>query len=251
MRLGDKLKNNFAKNLQLLRTRNDLTQAKLVQELNSRYSDIELQRTSIVSYETEGSMPKMDALYCIADYFGKTMDQLVSPTMDKPVLRPSWLEERIAEPGMQVKGECGKTPLQIGEVEKSAEQAQEVNIDHLLTTCAEGIAYRQFYTEFLKSLYQQLLDNANKEEQAKVDNIFSKTFLGCLVSKSKYMRDTAENLLPEPEFSVFMAFSNKDADIQLVAKGLEMTKEEVIAAFNSAQTKLSSIMEGNFKSNLT
>ncbi len=243
MRRGDKLKNNFAKNLQLLRTRNNLTQAKLVHELNSKYTDMELQRTSIVSYETEGSMPKIDALYCIADYFSKTMDQLVSPTMDKPVLRHSWLEDRILEPGMKVKGASGNN---CG-IENAAQQALEVNIDQILTTCADGIAHRQFHTEFLKSLYQQLLDNANKEEQAKIENIFSKTFLGCLVNKSKYMRDAAENLLPEPEFSVYMAFSNKGADIQTVANGLGMTKEEVIAAFNSAQTKMSSIFEASLK----
>ncbi len=252
MRLGDKLKKNFAKNLQILRTGNNLTQAKLADALNERYGqdDIELRRTSIVNYESvEGAMPRMDALYCIADYFGKTIDQLISPTMSKPVLRYQWLANEVGmgpeskvETPRQTKSnqECG--------VNKNESTSFELNVDNILTTCVDGIAYRKFYIEFLKKLFQQLLKNAESEEHAeKLEKLFHKTFLGCLIDKSKYLQDMAENMLDKQEFDVFMAFQDTTASTTMIAKALGMEEKEVVTIFNTAQHKISIAFAGNSK----
>ncbi len=253
MRLGDKLKKNFAKNLQSLRTQHDLTQAKLVDILNEKYKvyDIELQRTSIVNYESEGAMPRIDALYCIAEHFGKTIDQILSSSMDKPALIPQWmLRERGPEPAMPT--ETGQWNRVSVHADKNALRSSDVNLDAILSTCVDGMLYRQFYTDLLKKLYQQLQESAETDEnREKVGILFHKTFLGCLMERSGYFQDLADKALDKHEYQVFMAFKEPAATVGLVAKGLEMTEEEVVTIFTSAQTKIASILEGNSKTNLS
>ncbi len=248
MKLGDKLKQNFAKNLQNLRTQNDLTQARLADVLNDKYKDfeIDLQRTSIVNYEREGAMPKIDALYCIADYFGKTIDQIISPSMEKPVLSFHRMIQEAAGPVTTVNTERQSSSVQTNEV-----NLQELNIDNLLTTCVNGLLYRQFYVEVLKQVYQQLLENAGTEGTAKIETMFSKIFLGCLISKSKYLQNLAEKQLDEQQYDVFTAFQDNQATISMVANAKGLTEEEVICIFNTAQSKISSVIEENSKSNLS
>jgi transcriptional regulator with XRE-family HTH domain len=248
MSLGNTLKKNFAKNLQNLRTKKDLTQANLADALNNKYKDhdIQLKRTSIVNYETEEAMPRIDALYCIADYFEKTIDQIISPTMDKPLLT-NFLDlpgigagpivdaarsNRYRVTGMERIREKGDVP------------ASDLDIDGILTTCVDGIMYKKFYVEFLKALYQKLYDDApTTEDKEKFEKTFYKTFLGCRMSKSKYLQDTARNLLEEQEFEVFMAFQDSDTSIETVAKANGLTVPRVVEIFNKAQYKLSSFTE--------
>ncbi len=247
MRLGDKLKRNFAKNLQSLRTRNDLTQAKLVDALNDKYKqfDIELQRTSIVNYEAEGAMPRIDALYCIADYFGKTIDQMISPTMDRPALTHQWMTPGIGlEPTVQAESGWRNGSAPERSLNESAVRTDNLHLDTIMTTCVEGILYRQFYVEVLKNLFQQLQENAaTAEEREKVETMFYRTFLGCQISKSKYLQDLAETLLDEQEFKIFMFFKDSATTISMVAKALEITEETVVTTFNSAQSKISSVLK--------
>lgn len=255
MRFGDKLKRNFAKNLQTLRTRNNLTQAKLVDELNEKYKshDIELQRTSIVNYEAEGAMPRIDALFCIAQHFGKTIDEIISPAMDRPAFLSPWMiQERSLESGVQREREPWNRGAHAGDFGKSTARSSDLNLDAILTTCVDSLAHRQFHIELLKKLYQLLLKEAkNEEDLERLGTMFHKTYLGCVISKSKYLQELAETMLNEQERSVFMAFQDADTTTNLVAKALEMTDEEVVAVFISAQTKMSSITEGKSKSNLT
>lgn len=246
MRFGDKLKKNFAKNLQSLRTRNDLTQAKLVDVLNDKYKnfDIDLRRTSIVSYEAEGAMPKMDSLYCIADYFGKTIDQMISSSMDRPVLAHPWMSQAVASaPRVAVEMEESSRLTKAGETDRSAPCTNDAEINTILSSCVDGITYRQFYVEFLKDFLQQLRETApTTEYREELDTIFYRTFLACQISKSKYLHDLAGNLLDKQEFSVFMAFENRNTTVDLVAKALKMSEEEVVSIFNSAQAKMAAVI---------
>lgn len=250
MRFGDTLKKNFAKNLQSLRTQNNLTQAKLADVLNDKYRDYEigLQRTSIVNYETAEAMPKIDALYCIADYFGKTIDQIISPTMEKPVITFHRMMQEVAPgPVTTITTERQSSPLRT-----TCENLPEVNVNSIITTCANGLMYRQFYVEVLRKLYEQLLENAKTEEAgAQIETMFNKTFLGCLLSKSNYMQTLIKDQLNEQESEVFMTFQDHQATVTMVAKAHGLTEEEVIAIFNTAQNKISSVLEGNAKSNLS
>jgi len=249
MRLGDKLKKNFAKNLQSLRTQNDLTQARLAEVLNDKYRDFEigLQRTSIVNYESEGAMPRIDALYCIADYFGKTIDQIISPTMEKPVITfHQMMQEVTSGPVTTITTERQRSSA------RACSDLPELNIDSIITNCANGLQYRHFYIEVLKKLYTQLLDSAKTEEAVKqIETMFNKTFLGCLLSKSNYMQNLTKNLLNEQESEVFRLFQDNEATVTMVAKANGLTEEEVISIFNTAQSKISSVLEGNSKSNLS
>lgn len=254
MRLGDKLKKNFAKNLQTLRTQKELTQAKLVDALNQKYKDfdIELQRTSIVNYESEAAMPRIDALYCIADYFGKTVDQVISATMDKPVLRHPWMaQESRPEPVLNIETERKSSgTFEGGDVQ--ALQTNQADFNSILATCVDGIFYRQFYVDFAKKLFEQLQDTAgNNEDREKFATMFYRTFLGCQISRNNYFQNLAKETLEPKEFEVFMAFKDHTSGINMVAKGLGMSEEEVILIFNRAQTKMSLEIEGNSKTDLS
>jgi len=194
MSLGNTLKKNFAKNLQNLRTQSDLTQAKLADALNDQYKDfdIQLKRTSIVNYETEEAMPRIDALFCIADYFGRTIDQIISPTMDKPLITnfldmPGSGAGPIADAARsqryQVSGISRVT-------EKNDAPVSGLDVDGILATCVDGIMYKKFYMEFLKTLYKKLLEEApTTTEKKNFEKTFFKTFLGCQISRSKYLQD--------------------------------------------------------------
>ena len=251
MRFGEKLKKNFAKNLQLLRTRNDLTQAKLVDVLNDKYQEFELglRRTSIVSYEGEaGAMPKIDALYCIADYFGKTIDQIIGPDMDNAGISNSEAVERV---GPSKPPEQKSRGMEFTNADQKLLHSNDVNIDRLLNNCVESIANRQFHVVLLTNFLQELEKNEAKEkEKQKISSIFHRTFVNALISKSNYLEQLANDLLDKSEFKVFMAFKERDADMHMVAKGLDMTEQEVFTIFNVAQTKISAFLEGNAKTNL-
>ena len=178
---------------------------------------------------------------------------MISPSMERPVLLPTWmLREGGLEPAMQDTAAPWSGLPYAGDSDKSATRSSDLNLDAILTTCVEGMVYRQFHVELLKKLLQQLHENAaTVEDREKIDTLFHKTFLGCVIKKSKYLRDLAETLLDEQEFNVFMAFQDPATTTQLVAKALERTEEEVVTIFISAQTKISSITGGNSKSNLS
>lgn len=243
MSLGNTLKKNFAKNLQNLRTQSNLTQAKLADTLNDKYKDfdIHLKRTSIVNYETGEAMPRIDALFCIADHFGRTIDQIISPTMDKPrlihFLGPGPVADAARSERYQATGIERVT-------EKNDLPVSGMDIDGILTTCVDGMLYRRFYVEFLGSLYQKLYEEAPTPESKKnFEKTFFKTFLGCQISKSKYLQDLAENMLSEQEFEIFMAFQDHNTTIESVAKANDLTEPQVVEIFNKAQHKLSSVIE--------
>lgn len=252
MRLGDKLKKNFAKNLQNLRTQQDLTQAKLADTLNEKYRDvnIDLQRTSIVNYETGSTMPKIDALYCIADYFGKSIDQMISPTMEKPLLSHYWIGQELRQ-GPVTTPEMERRNALADKNEREDEShflTQDANVNKILATCVNGILNRQFYVEFLRTLYQKLLENAaTREDKDKFEQTFLKTFLSCQLNKSKYLQDLTDNFLDEQEYEIFMAFQDTSVHIDMVAKAHGLTENEVIVIFNTAQNKISSLLEGHSK----
>lgn len=245
MKLGQKLKENFAKNLQTLRDKKKLTQEGLARELSNNYKgcDIDLKRTSIVGYESsDGAMPKIDALYCIAQYFGKTIDQMISPSMDNPVLVHQWMIQ-----GPATGPNLNHEPVRLSKSQRdeSRVQMEDLNMDSIIRTCANGMAYRQFYVEFLKQLYQELLKSAGDAAGVeRFETMFQRTFMGCLISKSKYTHDLAENLLNDQERAVFLAFQQTQATTEMVATALKLTEKDVINIFNAAQNKISSILEG-------
>lgn len=241
------MKKNFAKNLQRLRNQNDLTQARLAEALNEKYKDfnIQLQRTSIVNYEKEEAMPRIDALYCIADYFGRTIDQIISPTMHKPVISTPFEGNSVSGPRYVTMNIAAREEGSQG----AGIAAGELDLDRILTACVDGIQYRQFYIEFLKRLFQTLRDEApSTTEREKFEKTFYKTFVGCQISRSKYLQDMAQQLLNEQEFVIFMAFEENSMTVENVAKAQGITELEVIDIFNKAQYKLSAFMDGKPKS---
>ncbi|MEI7587017.1 helix-turn-helix transcriptional regulator [Runella sp.] len=249
MRLVDKLKKNFAQNLQMLRTRNKLTQAGLADELNDRYQnfDFDIQRTSIVNYEAESAMPRIDALYCIADYFGKTIDQIISPNMDAATLVHRWMNPAGPEPNMRVASERYESSKH-EQMNSGAPASYEAYLNGILTGYVDALAYRQFYVEFLKRFMFELQKDArNLEEREKINGIFDKTFLGCWISKSKYFQDLAANLLDEVELKVFLAFQ-ENSSLEMIAKGLEMDEQQVVEIFANAQLKINTLNAGPTKS---
>lgn len=243
MSLGNTLKKNFAKNLQNLRTKRDLTQAKLADALNDKYKDydIQLKRTSIVNYETEEAMPRIDALFCIADYFGRTIDQIISPSMDKPQLINFLSPGPIAD---AARSERYQTTGISRVAEKSGLPASGLDMDGILATCVDGILYRKFYVELLRNLYEKLYQDApTPEDKKNFEKTFFKTFLGCQISRSQYLQDMAGNLLDEQEFEIFMAFQDNNTTIETVAMANGLTEPQVVEIFNKAQYKLSSVIE--------
>lgn len=243
MSLGNTLKKNFAKNLQNLRMKSDLTQAKLADALNEKFKedDIQLKRTSIVNYETEEAMPRIDALYCIAKYFGTTIDQIISPTMDNPLLTNFLNPGPISAVSTLERYHLNEPSL---ETLKNDLPGSGSDIDGILTTCVDGILYRKFFLEFFKTLYQRQLNDAPTTETKKAfEKTFFKTFLSCQINKSKYLQDLAKDQLNEQEFAVFMAFQDNNTTIESVAKANDLTEPQVVEIFNKAQHKLSSVIE--------
>jgi hypothetical protein len=65
------------------------------------------------------------------------------------------------------------------------------------------------------------------------------------------LQDIANKHLNQQECDVFMAFQDNEVTIGMVAKAHGLTEEEVVSIFNTAQSKISSELEGNSKTNLS
>jgi transcriptional regulator with XRE-family HTH domain len=242
MRLVDKLKKNFAKNLQTLRNRKELTQAKLAEQLleNYKHFDFELQRTSIVNYETESAMPRIDALYCIADYFGKTIDELISPNALEVHPQLSRIRTRIQPDGTLGRNNLEEADCLVDELQVS----QQEQLNKILRDHVDALSYRQFYIELTKTFLLNLHKGApTEEERMKITALFRNTFLECLSAKSGHFRDLAANMLDKEEFVVFMAFQESDGSIEMIAQGLGMDQTQVLEIYYDAQIKIKSYIE--------
>ena len=73
MNRGDNLKNRISLNLLELRQQRNLTQKQLCEDLN-------LSRSVYSYFECERRMPDIDTLMLFADYYGVSLDELVSGT---------------------------------------------------------------------------------------------------------------------------------------------------------------------------
>lgn len=233
MRLGDKLKGNFAKNLKALREQQQLSRAELADALNDRYksSGIDIQRTSIVNYESENALPRTDALYCIAHYFGKTIDQMLGEYPLQPLPAEKVFTKNVAL--------AAESPLadSLAATDRSDDEMDDLN--GILRGYVDAIGHRRFYLEYVSRLMQEMKADAPTDEaRMQIEHRFSKTFLGCLIGKSKFFQDMAVACLDDQEYKVFMAFQERSASISMVAAALEITEEAVIAIFNSAKTKI-------------
>ena len=246
MSLGDILKNNFAKNLQNLRSQNGLTQARLAEVLNEKFQvyNLQLQRTSIVNYEKKEAMPRIDALYCIAKYFGRTIDQVISDNMDESLV-VRLMEGYQTGPRAVVtqRGAPGENR------EKSTANAADVEIDDIMKACVDGVLHRQFFLEFSKRLYKTLCDEApSAADRERFEKTFFRTFVGCQISKSAYLEELARKTLSNLEFEIYMAFGQRDMNIANLSKAHAKTEQEVVDIFNKAQSKITSAMEEKVKS---
>lgn len=235
--LGNKLKSNFARNLQRLREGRGLSQQVLAEELNRQYKnhEINLKRTAIANYETGESMPRVDAMYCIADYFGRTIDELLNEADGRPVLRQAWLNS----------GQNSRLPETLSANNIAAESAvsgqiyDATDMENMCRIVAEKTAIHHFYLELTKRFLGQVREAAGSEaEQEKINRMFSKTYLGCLISKSTTMQQRAQEALTEQEYAVFMAFAEQGSNLELIAAGLKIEPEEVVRVFQEAQQKI-------------
>jgi transcriptional regulator with XRE-family HTH domain len=228
MQLVENLRSHFSHNLTKLREQNNLTQAGLADALNERYN-IGLKRASIANYELGEAMPKIEALWCIAEYFGKSIDELVRSKIGKPVLIHPWMIKDYS------KGEGGKNATD------NTENLPDLNA--LLQDYADAIANRQFYVEFSKSLLQQFQDGIDRiNDSETVTQVFKKTYLDCLIGKSKYFRTKTEEVLQGMELQVFIGLQ-EGSTVEVLSEALQITKEEVIATFDTARAKIISAIE--------
>lgn len=248
MQLAEQLKRNFAKNLAKLRTENKLTQAGLVDELNARYH-LNLKRASVANYEAQEAMPKIDTLYCIADYFRKTIDQVISDNVEKTVLNyPRMLREHRPAIDKGPAQEDQTIPERYMPQEKSnlkPENLPDINV--FFQEYIDAVANRQFYVELFKKLLKEFRDNISQlKGPDQVTHLFNKTYLGCLISKSKFFQDQLETVLKGREYEVFRGFQ-EGSSLRMLATALQMPEEEVLATFQSAKNKVISAIE-NFQS---
>ncbi len=66
------------------------------------------------------------------------------------------------------------------------------DLNAFLHDYADAIASRQFYVEVLKNLLQQFQHNIGQiDDREKVNHLFKRTYLSCLISKSKSLQDQA------------------------------------------------------------
>ncbi len=245
MQLAEKLRSNFARNLAKLRTERALTQAGLVEALNTKY-DIQLKRTTIANYEAQEAMPKIDALYCIADFFGQTIDQIIGGPAEKTILLHPWMlkdtkpVEDLPDPGHEGPPDTEKPAL-----EESRKRLFDKmpDLDTLISEYVEGIAVRQFYVEFTRSLLRQLQENATQlDEPEKIKRLFSRTYLNSLISKSKFFQEQLENILLKNEYEVFRGFQ-EGSTVRMLSEALQLTEDEVIQTFQNAKTKVLSAID--------
>lgn len=227
MQLVEKLRSNFAKNLTKLREQKQLTQEGLANAINERYH-LGLKRTSIANYESQAqeAMPKIEALYCLADFFGKTIDQLVQHNMETQVLLHPWLAK-----------EQGYHPeIQHPPVVLETEAAGVLN--RLLNDNAKLVAVKLFYMEFVKKLQLQLKDSASSpEERDRLVLLLKKTYLSCLIEKSKTIQEKAHMLLDEQEYQIWIGFQ-EGASAQTLANTLNIPETKVLETFYNAKAKL-------------
>lgn len=231
MQLAEKLRSNFAKNLTMLREGKHLTQVGLANALNEQYQ-IGLKRASIANYESEEAMPKIDALYCIADYFGKTIDQLLHERLERPVLIHPWM---LKDPSA--------VAANTGAALSTFNPETTANLNAVLNDYADAIANRQFYVEFFRTLLQQFQLHATQlNDQEKINHLFKRTYLSCLISKSKWLNDKAAAVLEETEYKVWMGF-REGSSAQMLSEALQMTEEAVLNTFYAAKNKIVSAID--------
>ncbi len=215
----------------MLREQHKLTQAGLADALNDKY-DIGLKRASIANYESEEAMPKIEALYCIAEYFGKSIDQLIHENLERPVLIHPWM---LKDPS--------QTTAATGAAISTFKPESTADLNAFLHDYADAIASRQFYVEVLKNLLQQFQHNIGQiDDREKVNHLFKRTYLSCLISKSKSLQDQAAAVLQETEYSVWMGFQ-EGSTTQMLSEALQMTEEAVLDTFYAARTKIASALD--------
>lgn len=227
MQLVEKLRSNFAKNLTKLREQKQLTQEGLANAINERYH-LGLKRTSIANYESQAqeAMPKIEALYCLADFFGKTIDQLVQRDLDERTLLPPWM---VNDTGTAAANSESSEVL-------FAENVQSIN--KLIKDCSEQISDNHFYVEVLRKLLEQFKSHASDEQERQhIAALFRKTYLGCLIEKSQTIQHKAQTLLTEKEYAVWMGFQAGSA-VETLTQMLETSETDILNTFVSAKEKL-------------
>lgn len=240
MQLAEKLRKNFAQNLWRLRTERALTQAGLVDALNKKYN-IQLKRTSVANYEAREAMPKIDALYCIADFFDQTIDQMIGPAKEKPIPMHPWElpESRAAE---EVPGPSEEFPA-AAEKPVLPESRRVlfdkiINLDALISENAKNIAYQRFYVNLFRNLLKQMQENvAQLDEPEKIKRFFSRIYVDELLSRSKFFQDRLKIILEEQEYKVFQGLHG-GSTVNMLSDALQLPEEEVLKTFQSAKIKI-------------
>jgi transcriptional regulator with XRE-family HTH domain len=221
------LRRNFARNLVKLREEHHLTQAGLAEALTEQY-DIDLKRTSLANYESGTALPKLDALYCIAKYFGKSIDEIIS---DQAV--PLTQRKTSQQPAATTLSPPAETVL------KQFGSGQAIGtLDELLAAYVKSLGIHHFYVEFCREFVRQLQERINElTDPAIITHIFSKTFLKYLLSEDKIIQDKIRPVLTEREFEIFHSFQ-KGITLNVLSEALQISEEEVITMFNSAKNKV-------------
>jgi DNA-binding XRE family transcriptional regulator len=248
MELIQQLKYNFARNLQQLRAKNKLTQAGLAEQLNTQFKEygLDIQRTSIVNYEAENALPRLDVMHCIARFFGSSIDAMLDNAANAPKT------SALAKAPEKHYGPAFYTPYPDQPDTEQQTTGRGLSADTLKTVvnrCSEALAYRQFFQEFMHQFYHTLLNEASTEaERAQIRTTLHKIFLGCRVSKGKFFQDLINNALSDHEKEVFLAFQDATLSSGQIAEAMGTTTENLAQVFANAQAKLNEYLtkQSNF-----
>ncbi len=210
MQYIDKLQKNFSDNLTRLRKSKKITQSELADALSQQYQ-LDLKRTSLANYENKKALPKLDTLYCIAQYFSVTIDDLIQ---DEGT-------DKCTESVMQI---SAAPPVQV--------------TGELLKGYADAVAVRGFYKHFssqlLKTFKGQYLEL--KSEEHVVDK-FRRTFTQCILENSKTLQEQIETL-PEKERVAFTGLHDGVMNIEDLADALQISTDEVLILFRQAVERI-------------
>jgi transcriptional regulator with XRE-family HTH domain len=220
MALIDTIKKRFARNLKTLRKIGGLTQEEFAEKLNENYkaSGIELNRATIASYEREdGAIPKMDMVYCMAEYFRTTIDGLFAEDLSSNFLsRVERIEGAESEDTVLTKEELKLFFKEYYDFSVMCEVLRQYIL------AVEDYIQKSSFEDSVKMAIGSFMKQKLVMYSIERDDIFS-SFL-------------QENL-KEEERIIFKGLMKEDKTVEELAKVYDLEKSQVVQKFNSAREK--------------
>jgi transcriptional regulator with XRE-family HTH domain len=231
------LKRNFASNLRKLREKLDLTQAELANRINDRF-ETDIKRTSIANYENESALPRMDILYYMGQYFGTTIDELITckeekiaQTIYKRAVRRRYVHK--------LKGNWTNGRAVYHYMEKTDDlKKMHEELDLCKIEIAEYLKIRVFNIEMNRNFLRKLKEEpAFRDNPKYVEELFSKTYLGTMLESGAAFERLAKSTLDENEYQVFEGMS-KGMDSSVLQHALDLEEHEINNVFERAKEKI-------------